>query len=59
MTMKEFVDTYWLLNTRDKIRGELIGEILQRKGDNIIAVTPMYYIQFLQQVHVERDGKRG
>jgi len=43
MTTQEFIDTFWALETRDKIRGELIGEILQRHGDKIVAITPMYY----------------
>ena len=43
VTQQEFIDTYWNLYTRDKMRGELIGEILQRDGDKIVAVTPMYY----------------
>lgn len=43
MTTQEFIDTYWLLNERDKMRGELIGKILCYEGDKVVAVTPMYY----------------
>lgn len=43
MTQQEFVDTYWWRDTRDKIRGEQIGEILKREGGKVIAVTPIYY----------------
>ena len=49
MTLLEFVDTYWWLNTRDEMRGELIGEVLQRDGDKIVAVTPMYYSSFFSK----------
>lgn len=43
MTQQQFIDTFWNRNTRDEIRGKLIGELLQRKGGKVIAVTPMYY----------------
>lgn len=56
VTMQEFVDTYWLRNTRDTIRGELIGEILQREGDKVVAVSPMhnsrYFIEYLKKGQV-------
>lgn len=43
VTMQEFVDADWNRHSRDTKRGELLGEILQRKGDKVIAVSPMYY----------------
>jgi len=41
MTQQEFIDTFWRRNERDKLRGQLIGEILENDGDKVIAVTPM------------------
>lgn len=49
MTQQEFIDTYWNLYERDKIRGDFIGELLNQKGDKIIAVTPMYYSSFFSK----------
>lgn len=43
MTQQEFIDTFWNRNKRDEIRGQVIGELLQREGDKVIAVTPIYY----------------
>ena len=49
MTLQEFIDTYWWLNARDKMRGEMIGEILRRGGDKVVAVAPMYYSSFFSK----------
>ena len=43
MTLEQFVNTVWARYERDRTRGEIIGEILKRSGDKVIAVSPMYY----------------
>ena len=49
MTQQEFLDTYLWLYERDRMRGEMIGEILGREGSKVIAVTPMYYSKFFSK----------
>lgn len=59
MTTQEFIDTYWLRNERDKRRGLLIGEMLDRYGNKVIAVTPMYYSSFFSKYMKKRDDVIG
>ena len=59
MTNQEFIDTYWLRNERDRRRGLLIGEILDRYGNKVIAVTPMYYSSFFSKYLKKRDDIIG
>lgn len=42
MTLEKFVNTIWPYE-RDKIRGEVLGNILAKGGNKVIAVTPIYY----------------
>lgn len=55
MTMEEFVNRYRVLSKRDMIRGQLIGEILQRDSDKVIAITQMYYSRYFMP-YIEQDG---
>lgn len=42
ITLEVFVNTVWPYE-RDKIRGKILGDIILRPGNKVIAVTPMYY----------------
>lgn len=53
MTLEKFVHTVWPYE-RDKIRGEIIGKILQDQCPKVIAVTPMYYTIFFSK-YLKRD----
>lgn len=59
MTQLEFIDTFWLRNERDRLRGQLIGEILENTGDKVIAVTPMYYSSHFSKYLKKRDDVIG
>ena len=59
MTNQEFMDTYWLRNERDRRRGLLLGEILERYSNKVIAVTPMYYSSFFSKYLKKRDDVIG
>lgn len=48
-----FVHTVWPYE-RDKIRGEIIGKILQDQCHKVIAVTPMHYTRCFSK-YLERD----
>lgn len=43
MTLSEFQHIYWLGSGKDIKRGEILKTILDRDGDKVIAVSPMYY----------------
>jgi len=59
MTQQEFIDTFWLRNERDRLRGQLLGEILENDGDKVIAVTPMYYSSYFSKYLKKRDDVIG
>ncbi len=53
MTIAEFIRTIWPYE-RDKIRGTVIGQILTKKGNKVVAVTPMYYSVWFNK-YLKRD----
>lgn len=46
-TLEDFVST-GTLRERDQIRCDLINSLIARKGDKVVAVTPLSYIQTIQ-----------
>ena len=53
MTIEEFVDTIWPYE-RDETRGKVIGNLIGRDGNKVIAVTPMYYTRWFSK-YLKRD----
>lgn len=53
ITLEKFVNT-GTLDERDRKRGELLGELIHRDGDKVIAVTPMSHPQYFAR-YLEED----
>lgn len=42
ITLEEFVQTGWLYE-RDQKRGQVLGKIMEKPQDKVVAIAPMYY----------------
>lgn len=54
VTLEEFVNTVWPYE-RDKIRGEILGKLILRQEDKVIAVTAMYYSRWFSKYLLRDD----
>lgn len=54
ITLEEFVNTVWPYE-RDKIRGEILGKLILRQEDKVIAVTAMYYSRWFSKYLLRDD----
>lgn len=54
ITLEEFVNTVWPYE-RDKIRGEVLGKLILRQEDKVIAATAMYYSRWFSKYLLHDD----
>ncbi|MCF0105785.1 MAG: hypothetical protein HUJ53_03390 [Holdemanella sp.] len=54
ITLEEFVHTGTLME-RDRKRGKLIGQLIKKRENSVIAITPMSYPEYFN-IHLKKDN---